>query len=408
LTIFVSIASYRDPELIPTIRDCLANAKYPNDLRLGVCWQHGPEETADPILDDARINVLDVNWRDSKGVCWARAEIMRLLSDEDYYLQLDSHHRFVPGWDAKLIEQFALAPSSKPVLTTYCQGYDPDSGNPLCDLPTKMVLDSFTPDGIPLFRALSVALDSRTPARPLRSRFVSAHFLFASSTFINEVEYDPSLYFYGEEISLAVRAYTCGYDLFHPAEAILFHQYSRNGRPRHWSDHSDEAEVELSWQERDRYSRARVIALLKNRYVGRFSFGTTRTVDEYEAYAGIDFVRQIAQEPTILGDEPPNRTNAPWQERRVVTIELDRHHLQAFAFANMIWRVSVYDFADVLIHMVDLQREVVNDILLDTSPMVLLRLTITSHRLPTSWQISCLGIDGDSIDTIRGSVRLRN
>ena len=28
-TIFIQIASYRDPQLVPTIKDCLKNAKYP-------------------------------------------------------------------------------------------------------------------------------------------------------------------------------------------------------------------------------------------------------------------------------------------------------------------------------------------------------------------------------------------
>ena len=45
------------------------------------------------------------------------------------------------------------------------------------------------------------------------------------------VPYDPTLYFLGEEITLAVRAYTHGYDLFHPSETIVWHEYTRNGRP---------------------------------------------------------------------------------------------------------------------------------------------------------------------------------
>ena len=32
-TIFVQIASYRDPELLPTLKDMLHNAKYPKRLK---------------------------------------------------------------------------------------------------------------------------------------------------------------------------------------------------------------------------------------------------------------------------------------------------------------------------------------------------------------------------------------
>ena len=43
-TIFVQIASYRDPELVPTIKDCIAKAKHPERLTFGVCWQNSPDE----------------------------------------------------------------------------------------------------------------------------------------------------------------------------------------------------------------------------------------------------------------------------------------------------------------------------------------------------------------------------
>ncbi len=64
--------------------------------------------------------------------------------------------------------------------------------------------------------------------RPLRARFVSAHFLFTLGAFVNDVPYDPELYFHGEEIMLAIRAFTHGYDLFHPPEHILWHEYTRD------------------------------------------------------------------------------------------------------------------------------------------------------------------------------------
>jgi hypothetical protein len=38
-----------------------------------------------------------VPWSESRGVCWARSAIMELYAGEDYFLQLDSHHRFAPN-----------------------------------------------------------------------------------------------------------------------------------------------------------------------------------------------------------------------------------------------------------------------------------------------------------------------
>ncbi|MEZ5285183.1 MAG: GlcNAc-transferase family protein [Vicinamibacterales bacterium] len=48
-------------------------------------------------------------WQASRGACWARAEIMGRYAGEDYYLQLDSHHRFADGWDELAIDELDRA-----------------------------------------------------------------------------------------------------------------------------------------------------------------------------------------------------------------------------------------------------------------------------------------------------------
>ena len=48
--IFISIAAYRDPELLPTLDECLAKARYPERLRFGVCWQHAADEVAAALV----------------------------------------------------------------------------------------------------------------------------------------------------------------------------------------------------------------------------------------------------------------------------------------------------------------------------------------------------------------------
>jgi hypothetical protein len=47
--IFVQIASYRDPELLPTIKNCLDNAKWPKNLRFCIAWQHSNEDEWDNL-----------------------------------------------------------------------------------------------------------------------------------------------------------------------------------------------------------------------------------------------------------------------------------------------------------------------------------------------------------------------
>ncbi len=41
-TIFIHLPAYRDPELVPTIKDALKNAKYPKRIHFGICRQYHP------------------------------------------------------------------------------------------------------------------------------------------------------------------------------------------------------------------------------------------------------------------------------------------------------------------------------------------------------------------------------
>jgi glycosyltransferase involved in cell wall biosynthesis len=98
-TIFIQIASYKDPQLIPTLDDCIKNAKHPENLRFGIAWQHAPEENINKYKDDPRFRIIDIPYQESKGACWARNKIQQVYNGEKYTLQLDSHHRFIQNWD---------------------------------------------------------------------------------------------------------------------------------------------------------------------------------------------------------------------------------------------------------------------------------------------------------------------
>ena len=90
---------------------------------------------------------------------------------------------------------------------------------------------------------------------------------------------------------MSLRAFTWGYDLFHPNGVLAWHYYIRAGSHRHWTDHIG-ADGAKAWYIRDQASLRRVHALLKYPYVGRHGLGTVRTLDEYAEYSGCDFQRR--------------------------------------------------------------------------------------------------------------------
>ena len=310
--IYVQIAAYRDPELLPTIRDCIKKADNPEDLVFGIAWQRSKDDmwdTLEEYIDDPRFRIIDIDYRGAEGTCYARHLLNEAYDGEKYTLQLDSHHRFVRGWDTKcknMITNLVEAGHEKPLLTAYVPSYDPEND------PAKRVkevwklnLDRFTPEGI-IFMIPSAIQNIEMYKLPIPTRFFSAHFAFTFGQFIIDVPYDPNLYFHGEEISMAVRAYTHGYDLFVPNEIVCWHEYTRKGRVRHWD------EKDNGWEERNRKSLKRAKQLLEvdgdkaNYDFGKYGFGNIRSKKDYEDYAGIRFSDRAIQQYTLNNYNPPN------------------------------------------------------------------------------------------------------
>jgi hypothetical protein len=99
-SVFVSIANYRDPEVKDTVGALIENTTSNVTLNICVFSQCHIEERIDLPLgsDNGRIIIKQdfVIPDRSRGACWARAEIQREYSGEDFYLQLDSHVQMTP------------------------------------------------------------------------------------------------------------------------------------------------------------------------------------------------------------------------------------------------------------------------------------------------------------------------
>lgn len=280
--IFTQIASYRDPELAATIADAIEKAAQPDRLSFGVVWQG--KAGIDPLplehLSCCRMLLLDSDH--ARGVGWARSKTQSLWAGEHYTLQIDSHMRFVPGWDEWLLTLLHQCPSPKPLLTAYPPAYTPPNilhpGEP-----TRLAASHFHPQGsLSLVSAGSVAGDRE----PQLGMFMAAGFWFASSRLIQEVPYDPHLYFYGEEVNLAVRAWTNGWDIYHPHQIVCYHEYTRIGKPRHWEDHPQ-------WWQFDQVAQQRLQQLLQLKpgrsNLGQYGLGSSRSLSAYQMFSGIDF-----------------------------------------------------------------------------------------------------------------------
>jgi hypothetical protein len=310
-TIFVQIASYRDPQLKATLKDMLNKAKTPQEISVGIAWQHSTDDVWDELEEyksDPRFKIIDIDYRNSKGVCWARHAVQQLYNSETYTLQIDSHMRFVQDWDETLIDMIKLLQwkgHKKPLLTSYVSSFDPDN-DPAGRVknPWKMNFDRFIPEGAVFFLPGDIP-NHMTLDQPVPSRFYSAHFCFTLGSFCKEVQHNPDYYFHGEEISIAARAFTHGYDLFHPHKLVCWHEYTRKGRSKQWDDDKE-------WGSRNNNSHLMNRRLFgmdgeeQSGHDGPYGFGKERSLKDYEKYAGISFSKRAIQKETLENKYPPN------------------------------------------------------------------------------------------------------
>lgn len=366
-TIFIQIASYRDPELLPTIKDALAKAKYPERLTFGISHQFNSEDKFSEDFRDyveklntkeflvktndikilsskakkwklakKQFRIISIPYELSKGACWARYLLQQLYRGEDYTLQLDSHMRFEQDWDETLIEwnqQLKDMGHPKPLITAYVPSYNPEN-DPAerVQEPWRLTFDRFIPEGA-IFFLPEVIPNWEDIIAPVPSRFYSAHFAFADGCFATEVQHDPNMYFHGEEISISVRAFTHGYDLFNPHRVVIWHEYTRKGRTKQWDDDKDWVAKNISSHSVNR----RLLKMDNEESLPKdykYGFGIERTLEEYEIYNGVKFSDRSVQAATIQKFYPPNDPEQEFVKifKHCIDISLDQLPLEDYHF----------------------------------------------------------------------------
>lgn len=285
--IYVQIPAYRDTELGPTLLDLVEKAEDPDALRVGVLWQRAEGETLpEAVRANPNVEILERPYQESGGCNWARAQLQRRWRGEPYTLFLDSHHRFVPAWDRHLVEMHEAlkrAGVRKPLITAYLPPYDPKDDPAARSTDPLQIWGHSREQGMLIYLVAHPIPMWRSLEAPILARFASLHFVFADGAFNREIVLDEQVYFFGDEVVLALRAFTHGYDLFHPHYVLGWHLYDRTSTRRtHWDDHADH-------RERNERSCDR----LRDIFLGidDEALGPQRTVDEYEFMIGDKLIR---------------------------------------------------------------------------------------------------------------------
>jgi glycosyltransferase involved in cell wall biosynthesis len=294
MSIFVSIAAYRDPECQYTVESLLNQASNSDNIKIGVLWQNLPEDGecfANRVPQ--QVSLIECNALSSKGACWSKNISNLLYSGQDYFLLIDSHSRLIKDWDKLMIEVLLETKADNPILSTYPTEYTPP--NNCSEYTVHMAISKFTDSGVLDFQGIRHDnISDFAFTKPKRTPLLSGGFIFSKGNFIEECPYDPNLYFRGEEMSMSVRAFTHGWDSFSPNIRLVNHYYDRIC-PRHWDDNNN-------WNSMEVKSVQKIQDMLDGQDVGIYGLGTKRTLKEFEELAGVNFETKEIKDFALAGE----------------------------------------------------------------------------------------------------------
>ena len=331
--IFVSIASYCDPECSYTLSNLIYNAYDKHNLHIVVCQQNNKiDKEIDcmynnknqikyitDILDnnkkELQIKIINLEHTEAKGPTYARYLIQKEYNNEAYYLQIDSHTSFEKNWDLKLkkcLDKIQKeTKNNNIVITQYLPEYDIKNKKVKkykvrSELKVSCInsTDGFT-------RILSEYLNENKNENEneneneninvTEGNAWSACFSFSSGLICKDAPIDPYTphLFFGEEMDITLRLYTRGWLFFNPSFPIAYTNFNRNYRETFWKNKKYDKHLTLISRLRVHYR----LGTLPDKYkliieqecpellvdIDKFTLGKQKTLNDYSQLIEMKF-----------------------------------------------------------------------------------------------------------------------
>ena len=263
----------------------------------------------------AHIREMHMSFLDADGSAYSHHLLEQLWGGEEFIFLIDSRVRFVKGWDVLLMEEHSRCPSAKCILTATCLYSKPQEDlstaaeEPADNRPPIITAVGFSRDGVPIFSGQRL---KEAPPHPKPTFFWNPSFSFSKAeALMEDVRYDPHMAHldHGEDIAMAVRFFTHGWDCFCPRRNVCFSSDSTPYRKTLWNeDHRSgyrlyaepyessgtEQEQELKSFQR-LSSRRRVLQLLgapdsdaSQINLGMHGLGESRSLEHFLSGSGVD------------------------------------------------------------------------------------------------------------------------
>jgi hypothetical protein len=291
-SIFVQISSYHDYELEKTLRNALLKSSGETHIVFGIhSIFFNNNDWLEPVKKFSNVKLIESKAPENLGVGIGRHVAHQLYSGEDYYFQIDAHSRFDQNWDTFLINEIENHKNNgfqKPIITNYPKPYWYEGDIEVTRNVQEPVLQFYWKSKENFYKYRQPGQDTIVnPVGNIHSISISGGCMFSEGEFLKP---NSLIFFDGEEVFNAARAYTSGYDLFVPAKPFMYHLYSnKNSTGKNRRRFITEDWVEETYA-LEAISKEELVSVLSNEgLVGEYRLGNKRSLLEYGEYCGLNF-----------------------------------------------------------------------------------------------------------------------
>ena len=228
-------------------------------------------------------------------------------------MQVDAHVTFVQDWDSDIIGQIKSSRNEMAVLTTYLtdiQGsIDPKTGRSLRNTRPIMCNTQYESNQQGTFLRHNSQPEAVSPVKgsPQMEPYWAAGFSFSRGHFVVNVPYDQYLpmIFLGEEMSMGLRGFTYGYDMYATERSVCFHSYAvganavKRNKVKHFWEHGS------SYAGVGKRAMNRVLGVVNmnpevptsewdQKELDKYGVGKVRTLEKFYKTFGIDTFKKHA------------------------------------------------------------------------------------------------------------------
>lgn len=322
--IFVSIASYRDPLLFPTITSLIENESGRNEIIYGIFEQCALENSLavehPELISNPKIRYKRIDPEYSDGAVWARSINAMQIYDESFFYQVDSHMLFDKDWDHFLILDYnrakKLANTEKVILTSGTKNYELNENQILMHTLTDDITVKF---GYYQFKK-NLQLRVHGPWIPATEEVTPAiHAIagnfFTISNWVKDVGYNTRLFFDAEEQYMAISSILAGYKIYHQRKIKCYHYLNV---VNHTSKQHIDPVVPM-WRIEKNKERERKELI---EYIYSLS---EEQLKEYYAITGVDYINRKLEDRAIsrLAKHDSDLVN-DWEIANTITIDEDK------------------------------------------------------------------------------------